>query len=59
MRRSSLIREPDAEDTEMRTCKEKQKFDGYLARMLAGLMITTAVTVGSLAHAVLNLEAFI
>ena len=43
----------------MRTCKEKQKFDGYLARMLAGLMITTAVTVGSLAHAVLNLEAFI
>jgi len=43
----------------MRTCNDKQKFDRYLARMLAGLMITTAVTVGSLGHAVLNLQAFI
>ena len=49
----------DTEDMEMRTCENRQKFDGYLARILAGLMITTTVAMGSLANAALNVQAFL
>jgi hypothetical protein len=43
----------------MRTCsksKDKTRNSGFLARALAGLMITTTIAVGSLTHAVLNIQ---
>lgn len=39
----------------MRSCM-KTKADRFLARVLAGLMITTTVAFGSLSHAVLNIQ---
>ena len=39
----------------MFTCKESDRF---LARILAGLMIAVTVVMGSLTHAVANMQTF-
>jgi hypothetical protein len=39
----------------MFTCNDSNRF---LTRVLAGLMIAVAVVVGSLTHAVVNMQAF-
>ena len=40
----------------MFTCKDSDRF---LTRVLAGLMIAVTVVVGSLTHAVANIQAFV